>query len=259
MSRTVEVARCPLTEILLLDDAQRLAILASIDALRERWLHRSGAVGYYTLGASAYLDGDKAPGTYTRMAREHNPILIEHFAPLYDMVAETIEKTTGMPVEYSERFARPGFHIFLADDGFQNEKDVTLADWLVEKHKPAFVGNPIHCDTAHYFLDWTDSWDVDMANPISFTVTFELPSAGHGIDFWDLTWTETSHLPPDELKALLAVREKVRFNYTPGRMVFHSGLHYHQVAPLAPMKPGERRITLQGHGLRCDGKWRLFW
>jgi hypothetical protein len=32
----------------------------------------------------------------------------------------------------------------------------------------------------------------------------------------------------------------------------------HQIAPAFNCEPRDRRITLQGHGVRCDGVWRLY-
>jgi len=33
----------------------------------------------------------------------------------------------------------------------------------------------------------------------------------------------------------------------------------HQIAPAKDMKPNDERITLQGHGLICDGILRVYW
>jgi hypothetical protein len=48
-------------------------------------------------------------------------------------------------------------------------------------------------------------------------------------------------------------------NYQIGNMVLFKGNLLHQIAPFfEPVCENELRITLQGHGLKCDGKWILY-
>ncbi len=45
----------------------------------------------------------------------------------------------------------------------------------------------------------------------------------------------------------------------PLRLVIHSGLRYHQIAPMTGVLPGENRLTLQGHGLWFGNEWWVYW
>ncbi|WP_019503692.1 aspartyl/asparaginyl beta-hydroxylase domain-containing protein [Pleurocapsa sp. PCC 7319] len=57
---------------------------------------------------------------------------------------------------------------------------------------------------------------------------------------------------------LFKSRTKKLHPYKTGNMILHSGLHYHQVAPIKA-QPKEARITLQGHGIFGEGSWQLYW
>ena len=47
--------------------------------------------------------------------------------------------------------------------------------------------------------------------------------------------------------------------HTPGNSFFYSGYHIHQMILGDSFKKGDTRITLQGHGLKINGKYKLFW
>jgi hypothetical protein len=47
--------------------------------------------------------------------------------------------------------------------------------------------------------------------------------------------------------------------YTPGVLMLHSGHTLHQIAAVDQVYPDDERITLQGHGLYCDGAWTIYW
>jgi hypothetical protein len=51
----------------------------------------------------------------------------------------------------------------------------------------------------------------------------------------------------------------VRHPYRVGELVMHSGHMLHQAAPAPIIHPDERRITLQGHGIRAGGRMYLYW
>lgn len=46
--------------------------------------------------------------------------------------------------------------------------------------------------------------------------------------------------------------------YKVGQMFYHTGHVLHQIIPGYDLQPDDRRITLQGHGIKCDGIWRLY-
>jgi hypothetical protein len=47
-------------------------------------------------------------------------------------------------------------------------------------------------------------------------------------------------------------------SYNLGESFFFKGVLLHQIAPFISLEENERRITMQGHGLLCDGIWRIF-
>ena len=44
-----------------------------------------------------------------------------------------------------------------------------------------------------------------------------------------------------------------------GHAFYYYGMIMHQMILGDSFRKGDYRITFQGHGLKCDGKWRLFW
>ena len=46
--------------------------------------------------------------------------------------------------------------------------------------------------------------------------------------------------------------------YTVGKLFYHTGHVLHQIIPGYKLQEGDRRITLQGHGIKCDGKWIIY-
>ena len=46
--------------------------------------------------------------------------------------------------------------------------------------------------------------------------------------------------------------------YTIGKLMYHTGHVLHQIIPGYKLQDGDRRMTLQGHGIKCDGIWRLY-
>ena len=61
------------------------------------------------------------------------------------------------------------------------------------------------------------------------------------------------------VRGLAATRRVERFRYALGELFVHDGDHLHRIAADHPMASGERRLTLQGHGARLDGRWWLYW
>ena len=86
-----------------------------------------------------------------------------------------------------------------------------------------------------------------------------LPAKGRGLKTWDIRYDEYVKLDADRKAKLRAVRIKEYHPYTLGQMVLHSGFQLHQVAPTPECGPGDERITLQGHGIKRDGVWQLYW
>ena len=53
--------------------------------------------------------------------------------------------------------------------------------------------------------------------------------------------------------------ERTYFQYELGKIFFHSGNRYHQVAEVHEMENNDERITLQGHAVKANNTLYLFW
>lgn len=179
------------------------------------------------------------PTRYLQEADRLNPILKSNFPLLYEKLTETLSSILKMKVSFANGFGMPGFHIFLAAKMFENP----IA--------------PVHFDMNYLPLKW-DYEEVDFEHPISFTCPIKLPSSPAGLNYWDIG-AEYKDLPRNELEKLKETKEQHFFPYHLGKLVLHRGLILHQIAPTKDMKPDDERLTLQGHGLVCDGIMRLYW
>lgn len=217
-------------------------ILESVFALEEHWINRSDYFDYpfFTLGTASYLDVQLGNDKYYELAQKLNPILEKHFADLYKKVQDFLEEKLGHECIMAKNQALPGFHIFLDDDFFE----ITVASR--------------HVDLQYELLDWGEL-KFDSANNISFTVYIKMPSGGGGLYFWEHTHEDLKELDNVTIdKTLMAVDpEFVKFNQ--GDLVIHTGLNYHQIAPMIEVQEGDQRISLQGHGVLIDGVYNLYW
>jgi hypothetical protein len=120
------------------------------------WESRSDDFPFYTLGKSAYLDGNT--NRYYWGAKAINPIMFHVFNDLYREVAGKLSDFFGEYVTMNPKLALPGFHIFPSDP-----KLLTIAgNW--------------HLDTPHTTLG------IGEEDAYAFTVAIELPTGGGGID-----------------------------------------------------------------------------
>lgn len=217
-----------------------LPIVERVMALSGHWLQR-GPVDFYTLGAASYLDGawDNDPYRSRRMAT--NPILQSAFAGLYALVVNRLSAALACDVAFHPELALPGFHVFAAKPG---------EPMLPSTPAMAAAGGSIHRDLqyqSHRTL-WQRYNYVDWQHPLSFTLPLELPAAGGGLNIWP------AHGPLDDLKHCTPER----IPYRSGELVWFCTPLAHQIAPVQPVSENDRRLTLQGHGLRCGGCWLLY-
>jgi len=92
--------------------------------VREKWFYR--ADGFYTLGAAAYMDAcgsNVNTDRYMAICNKSNFILRNYFEDVLERVRVTLEETTRESCNYTNHFALPGFHIFLAKSLHQNFRD----------------------------------------------------------------------------------------------------------------------------------------
>ena len=182
---------------------------------------------------------------YHRRAMKLNPIFRERLGWLYDRLAKTLAHALGAPTRYPDDLALPGFHV--------NQKPIR------EKTGRFPLGARPHFDLQWQKIDWGDPSKVDFKLPLSYTLAVALPAKGGGLKTWDIRYDEYMKLDTDGRAKLRAAREKEYHPYKIGQMVLHSGYQLHQVAPTPEFGPGDERITLQGHGIKRDGVWQLYW
>jgi len=225
----------------ILSDSECDVVRRQIFALRESWTQRHPDVPFYTLGTASYLDanGGHYP-EYLQKKERSNPVLIEHFRWLYDRVAELASAELGGPAHYDDRLARPGFHVYLAN--------------------PAF-GQPvakIHCDLQYQSIDWSGFAVAKNELHVSFTISIALPASGGGLNYWNVDHTE-ARSDPNSAKQKFDRNKPLYHPYAKGSMLIHSGQMIHQASIMKDVRPSDERITMQGHGIRLDESWLLYW
>jgi len=211
---------------------------ARIQRLRAHWIRRPGFgnAAFHTLGLACYLDigpvSDSAEAPYASGVRASNRLLATEFPDLYGRVAETLEGALGAAVEYTSRWALPGFHIL---DG-----SVLAAAAEVSPH----------LDTQHERLSLGGGEPPDGVS--SFTVAVALPAGGGGLEYWP---RET----PSEDLAGADAREPQYLPYELGRLYLHTEKILHRIASGGTAAASGARVTLQGHGILRGSRWELYW
>ncbi|WP_371781512.1 hypothetical protein [Streptosporangium subroseum] len=235
-----------ITSLDVLDEEQSARTRQDVHALRSHWMPRGPEpASFFTLGSPSYLDLAENPGGggYYAHARADRPVLWDRFGWLYGRLAEMLGEHLKEPVHYPENLALPGFHVWLAPAVFTKPKA------------------PIHFDMQYRAMEWPP--DADLSRLISFTLPLRLPGAGGGLNVWEATHEEFREALDkgwiDGASDLQRFHPRQHVAYTVGRLVMHSGHILHQVAPCARVEPDDERLTLQGHGVWCSGRWSLYW
>lgn len=232
----------------LLTPAECEEIVGAIASLEQLWLPRGRADRLFcTLGAASYLDcGDyqDPEDTYWHKAKRYNPVLWAKFDWLYERVRGYLETVLAAPVAYRQDAALPGFHLWLAE-AIPTRSLVSM-----------------HCDLQFQHLPWPADRPIDFSQTLSFTLPVALPESGGGLDLCDLGHLEYLDIireSPLDWQLIPRFRNRQYHPYDPGQLVLHSGYTLHRVAPTSAAKPTDQRITLQGHAVRIDGVWQLYW
>ncbi|MFM1812273.1 MAG: Prochlorococcus phage [Cyanobacteriota bacterium] len=217
----------------------------TILSLEHHWLQRAPGVDFYTLGAASYLDGPWDGKAYSRARDNTNQLLASSFRGLYRQTCTALSTVLGA-VEFHPRLAMPGFHVFAAKPGQQ---------LLGATAEFARRGGSVHFDLQHklHASLWQEFEHVDWSSPLSFTLALALPASGGGLRIWPTataTATTTEPLAPSD--------PVVDIDYRIGELIYFTEPLLHQIAPAVALQPGDQRMTLQGHGLHCDGTWILY-
>ena len=251
-----------------------------LDKLDRLWLNRSTCrpiVPFWTFGAVTYLEGCDDIKKYHKHKEAINPFLKKKFGWMYKILCDRMEQELGAPCVVDDMLALPGFHIF----GPKKGQPVTDREMRLLEQPLA----SIHCDIQYkeHGGYWKCFKQVDFSNPLSFTLSVKLPHNGGGLFIWDHVDFDDDMINSfnfqtneDKSKYLAGIKnnphmwendsadgyqpdgEPLIEKYTEGNLIYFLGHLLHQIIPGRDVIPTDRRITVQGHGLKCDGVWRLY-
>jgi hypothetical protein len=243
----------------------------TIDSLSSEWTKRPKGEGYlYTLGLATHEDlkpHDSVSSGLLDDIKYKNGILIKNFPDLYEKILKAIKDNIGECELVTDKAPIPGFFIYgeAKPNNIKREERSPLSGYV-----------DIHYDgqVAHLDYIWNNYNDVDTES-ISFTLPLEMPEYGAAFLLWDqpdfgcymkgevadlykgydyYTGEKNSeYLNHQILNKIPEVIEHI-----PGRMIVQVGQQFHAAAASTKPFSTDRRITLQGLGVKCDGIWRLF-
>lgn len=242
-------------------------IETTVDSLDKLWINRSctrrfsyenkmhiSRAPFWTLGAVSYLDHVKSGDQYDKHRDYVNPVLYKKFNWIYEIITKKLQEALGEPVVIDKFLAHPGFHIF-----------ATKIGTTIEPEYMKLFEQPL--GSVHVDVQWEehhDYWqtfdEVNLKDTLSFTVPIKLPSGGGGLYTWaDEVNPYSFNYTTNEVKLSELEHPCVSNLYTEGEMIYFVGHLLHQMMPGVNVQPTDRRITVQGHGQKCDGVWRLYW
>ena len=211
---------------------------------------------FWTLGAVSYLDSVASPARYNKHKQALNPVLIKKFGWIYDIICKTLESELQNPVVIDKFLAYPGFHIFSAKTG-----DLIEPEYIKMFEEP--LGS-VHVDIQYeeHHEHWNKFNNVGFTDTdtMSFTIPIDLPSGGGGLYTWEDDVNAVSfnyNTNENKLGKLKSV--STSHPYHVGEMIYFMGHLLHQMMPGVNIQRDDKRITVQGHGQKCDGVWRLYW
>jgi hypothetical protein len=234
-----------------LEPAECDALIAILERNRHLGLDRNPAMPgtFVTFGRAAYLDVCRTgvdPSTdYFGAIAQSNRSLREILGSFYERLRAMLQSLFGEPVTYEpERLALPGVHVFRGQ-GIRSAGE---------------AGS--HFDVQYQKLPMPGPLDP-QAPPISVTIPLRNPVNGTGLQVYDVTYSDYERAYRlgriSKLEELVKRRTSAYYPYTVGRAVLHRGLVVHQLTSPGPIADDDERITLQGHGVRCGGRWILYW
>ena len=244
----------------------------------EKYMH------YATLGATLYMDASGKGWTYYEQHKKiTNRVLNLKFDWVYHKLIEALTPHIGI-CSYEPDLALPGFHIYQFDDALSPKKH----------HRCLHIDGQFFY--ALKFLKEKYGKVIDIKDPLSFTFTITRPHRGSAIGFWGLPKElqekaeELQKKYPHEIikryqnveyvkeiRHQHAIERPWKYNlfrancgnlekyipkiipHTPGNSFFYTGMIIHQMILGDQFKKGDTRITLQGHGIKINGRYKLFW
>jgi len=201
-------------------------IVKVVKELRPLWISRNDQ--FHTLGVASYQDN---PYAYPALSQYSNPIIMNAFyrSQEFAKLEQVLIHALNGAVLTRPDCAVPAFHIFdKRCNGREGSFHVDLP-WQYMRH----IG--------------------EFTEPMTFTVLLEAPHCGAGLNYW----------PPDKIDPFkhytsTDIQPEV-IMYERGRLYYHTGLFYHQIANPCDVGDDEYRITLQGHSVRLnDGRVLIY-
>lgn len=270
----------------LLTDQETESVLNKVEELKDFYTDLPKKFSFQTLGAATYIHCGQGAYSEIKNANEDlckiynqikiktNPILYENFNWLYEKIAKKINDIYNEDAIVCDKadLAYPGFHIFYTHE------------WCEDIHHPP------HMDLqANFHLDKVKKIfkNVNENNFLTFTLSIKLPKAGGGLYYWPIPKELDNNLKSaerfykelitniaEEYKDIWDGGDSDRFLskeqfeadtkpnillYKEGYINVFKGYTLHQIMPFfTPYSMDEKRITLQGHGIKCDNVWRLY-
>jgi hypothetical protein len=216
--------------------AEVAEVRAAVDevpsGLRHEAVRTPGVGGMTTIGEPLYRNRERV-GHYTACARAESRALYRRFRLAHDRVAAFFEHRYALPVVYAEELAVPGFHVF----GFDAPGEYAGGSWHVDA-----LETQAPCLTARA---------DDITAVVNFTVPFELPDGGSGLDL------EAD--VPGAPSGRHGGGQPITVPYRTGTMLFTESEVWHRISGSRCLSAGQRRVTYQGHGVRLDDRWIFFW
>jgi hypothetical protein len=249
------------SSVKILDEHERISVVEQLIGLEKLWVKRSPTLS--TLGAIAYLEAYadanfnvcfNKMGDFYAHRQLMNPVLNRRFASLYQKITSVLSQELGAPVELCHELPHPGFQLIFTTEEYARK--IATPDAAVDLP-------PIHVDQPYraYLPYWAQFNEIDWAETLTFTLPLELPQEGSGL----YLWSKISLTELDELRLLDSAGLERKFgpwseviDYTPGVMSYFTGHYLHQIKHPKKLLMSDRRFTCQGHGVKCDGVWRLY-
>lgn len=208
---------------------------------------------FFSLGVASSTDALDSLDEYLSLAAKSNVFLMEDFSWIYPRIESTLSSQIG-ECKIEKGLAHPGFHIFHYPETLPEKVFKSLAS-----NEQDSLSSVIHYDRQHMLLlEWWKKYRTyEIENTMSFTIPVLIPGMGTGLNIFK----EDFDICLENIK-LLDVKErhdKYVVSYNTGTCIYHTGKILHQAGvTIHNMLPGDMRITVQGHGVKCDGIWRLY-
>ena len=220
----IDSIKCYHKEKYILTNEQCSVIKNKIINLNKHWSKRNPIL--YTFGKSSYMFDN-----IEKNRVNNNRLLLNTFPELYIILLNALKDMLNTKnVYYKNDALLPGFHIFVENSFFQ----YPIASF--------------HIDGQQDLNKWNKK--CDLKNSISFTLSIDLPKDSPGLYLFDATKKHS------RIQAIF--KNRTFIPYEIGKIVLHRGNNWHIMAP-SKINKNEYRMTLQGHGIKCNDSWYIYW